>query len=111
MLTELSKIYHRTGRSDLAIVMLSKANVMSPDCVERLCLMGEIGLTVQDPERARKYFEATLKIDKDNPKKLGADKAAAALKANAIVNTWVKFLTYTKENAEAITKAIDDRTI
>jgi CheY-like chemotaxis protein/tetratricopeptide (TPR) repeat protein len=68
VITELSKIYHRTGRSDLAIVMLSKANAMSPDSVERLCLMGEIGLTVQDPERARKYFEATLKIDKDHAK-------------------------------------------
>ncbi|MCX6119824.1 MAG: hypothetical protein NT027_19995, partial [Proteobacteria bacterium] len=68
VITELSKIYHRTGRSDLAIVMLSKANAMSPDSIERLCLMGEIGLTVQDPERARKYFEATLKIDKENAK-------------------------------------------
>jgi two-component system chemotaxis response regulator CheY len=66
--TELSKIYLRTGRCELAKKLLSKASVISPDSVERLCLMGEIGLTMSDTVAARRAFEEVFKIDKDHAK-------------------------------------------
>lgn len=66
--TELSKIYLRTGRCELAKKIISKASVISPESVERLCLMGEIGLTMSDTVAARRAFEEVFKIDKDHPK-------------------------------------------
>jgi CheY-like chemotaxis protein len=68
VITELSKIYHRTGRSDIAKTMLSRAQIISPDSIERLCLMGEVGLTMQDPVAAKKHFESALRIDKEHVK-------------------------------------------
>lgn len=67
-MTELSKIYHQTNRSEAAIKFLSKAATLSPENVERLCMIGEVGLNLQDPEQARIYFDKALNIDRDNQK-------------------------------------------
>lgn len=67
-LTWLGKSLLMMGRHNEALAALSKAHGISSQNIERLCLMGEVGLTLQDPEKARAHFQSALKIDHDDPK-------------------------------------------
>ncbi len=67
-MTELSKIFYRSGRTSEAELLLSRAVHLSPESIERLCLLGEIGLTLKDTEKARAYFKNALNIDHEDLK-------------------------------------------
>jgi CheY-like chemotaxis protein/Tfp pilus assembly protein PilF len=69
-LNELGKIYHLSGLHSLAIKMFANAATLSPDNVERLCLLGENELKIRDYRSADKHFEQALKIDHEQPKAL-----------------------------------------
>jgi tetratricopeptide (TPR) repeat protein len=43
--------------------MLGKADEISPRSIERLCLMGEVGLNLNNPVAAREMFNKALLID------------------------------------------------
>jgi DNA-binding response OmpR family regulator len=67
-MTELSKIYQRTNRFDKAAQLLKNACHLSPDSIERLCLLGECNLSMANAEEAKRYFKMALSIDEDNIK-------------------------------------------
>jgi DNA-binding response OmpR family regulator len=66
--TELAKIYHLTSAPEKAIKLLTHADNFSPGNIERLCLMGEVGLNLGNTKGAREYFKKVLEIDSDNIK-------------------------------------------
>jgi two-component system chemotaxis response regulator CheY len=63
IISNLGKVYHHLNQPAKALRLLQKANFMSPHNVDRLCLMGEAGLTLQQPKQARDYFKKVLAID------------------------------------------------
>jgi len=67
-LTELAKVYHLSDRSKDALMLLDHANKFSPGNIERLCLMGEVGLSMNDTKGAQEYFNDVLSIDEENAK-------------------------------------------
>jgi CheY-like chemotaxis protein/Flp pilus assembly protein TadD len=67
-MNEMGKSLHLLGRHEEALDVLRLANKISPQNVQRLCLLGEVELNVADPENARAYFEKALEIDGDAPK-------------------------------------------
>jgi DNA-binding response OmpR family regulator len=64
---ELGKIWHRTNRPKEAMLILKGAKHLSPQNIERICLMGELGLTLRHPDEARGYFNEALAIDPEHP--------------------------------------------
>ncbi|MCX6119152.1 MAG: response regulator [Proteobacteria bacterium] len=66
-MTELSKIYHRTGRGQKAADLLKSASHLSPGSIERLCLMGEIDLTLKNATSAKNFFKEALELDDGHP--------------------------------------------
>lgn len=62
-MSELGKVLHRVGRHKEALRVLKKANVLSPQNVSRICLLGEVELNLHDPESARAYFKEALALD------------------------------------------------
>jgi len=67
-LNEMGKILHLMGKHEEALFYLRQASDLSPDSMERLCLIGEAKLNIKDPEGARKSFQKALKLDADNLK-------------------------------------------
>jgi len=65
-LTELAKVYHLQKRPIDALHLLTKANNFSPENIERLCMLGEVGLNLQKTDEARAYFKRALDIDQNN---------------------------------------------
>jgi CheY-like chemotaxis protein len=68
VLNELGKIYHQQGNYSLAIRTLRDAVSLSPNNIERLCLLGENELKTNDLPSARKHFISALDLDQANPK-------------------------------------------
>ncbi|RZA23431.1 MAG: response regulator [Proteobacteria bacterium] len=66
LMTELAKVYLRLNRPTDSLKLLDLANQFSPGNIQRLCLMGEVGLDLFDTEKARKYFDEALVIDQEN---------------------------------------------
>ena len=66
IISNLGKVYHHLNLPTKALRLLQKANFMSPHNVERLCLMGEAGLSLQQPKQARDYFKRVLAIDSES---------------------------------------------
>jgi CheY-like chemotaxis protein len=66
VLTELAKLLFRSNRATEAMALLKKAQSFSPQSVERLCLLGEVGLTLQQADEAKAYFKKVLEIDRSN---------------------------------------------
>ncbi|RYZ67948.1 MAG: tetratricopeptide repeat protein, partial [Proteobacteria bacterium] len=66
LMTELAKVYLRLNRPTDSLKLLNMANQFSPGNIQRLCLMGEVGLDLFDTEKARKYFNDALEIDQEN---------------------------------------------
>lgn len=67
-MNELGKVLHIQGDHKHALDALRLANKLSPQNLERLCLLGEVGLNLRDPEGARAYFEKALAIDPEDAK-------------------------------------------
>ncbi len=65
-MTELSKIYHMTNRPNEALKLLTTADGIAPGSIERMCLMGEVGLNLQKTDEAKNYFQKALNIDSEN---------------------------------------------
>lgn len=63
VLSGLAKAYHKLNRTKEALPLLEKAEGLSPQNIERLCMLGEIGLSIKDPEKARGYFQQALTVD------------------------------------------------
>src|SRR5690606_35875452 len=68
VLTQLAKIYHQTERSEKAYEILKNAKALSPQNIERLCLLGEMGLSLRQPEEARSFFRDALALDRESTK-------------------------------------------
>lgn len=62
-MNELGKVLHLMGDHKRALDMLRMANKLSPQNLQRLCLLGEVELNMKEPERARAYFQKVLDID------------------------------------------------
>lgn len=62
-MNELGKTLHLSGRHHQALDVLRQANRLSADNIQRLCLLGEVELNLQNPDAARAYFEKVLVID------------------------------------------------
>lgn len=67
-MNELGKVLHLQGEHKHALEALRLATKLSPQNLERLCLLGEVGLNLRDPESARAYFEKALAIDPEDKK-------------------------------------------
>lgn len=65
-MNELGKAYHLLGEHDEALSVLRAANAMSPQNIQRLCMLGEIKLNMNDPESAQAYFAKALSLDSEN---------------------------------------------
>lgn len=63
LLSNLGKVYHHLNLPKKSYQLLRKANFLSPQNIERLCLLGELGLTLQQPQMARDHFKKVLSID------------------------------------------------
>jgi DNA-binding NtrC family response regulator len=68
ILTELGKCYHRLNRPADALRLLQRAEGLSPENIERLCLLGEAGISLKDPDKAKAYFQKALVIDQNDEK-------------------------------------------
>lgn len=67
-LNELGKTLHLLGEHAKARDLLRQAHKISPQNLQRLCLLGEVELNLSDPEAAQKYFEKALAVDPDDKK-------------------------------------------
>ena len=67
-MNELGKVLHVTGRHEEALDTLRSASRLSPQNLQRLCLIGEVELNLQDPESAQAFFEQALAIDEADAK-------------------------------------------
>lgn len=65
-MTELAKILHRMNRPAESFRLLQKASAASPHNIERLCMLGEVGLDLKNVTLAKEYFANALKIDKEH---------------------------------------------
>jgi two-component system chemotaxis response regulator CheY len=63
-LNELAKIHCRKRNYSRAYDALSLAKDLSPQNMQRICLLGEVSLSLRDPFGAKKYFNEALEIDK-----------------------------------------------
>ncbi len=66
-MNELGKALHFQGKHKQAIDVLREANKLSPQNLNRLCLMGEVELNLKDPDSAKAYFAKALSLDADHP--------------------------------------------
>lgn len=66
-LNELAKIHCRKKNYALAYDALSLAKDLSPQNMQRICLLGEVSLSLRDPFGAKRYFSEALEIDKNDP--------------------------------------------
>ena len=62
-LNELGKIRHFQGRHRDALGVLQAASKLSPQNVQRLCLIGEVELNLDDPAGAQASFAKAMVID------------------------------------------------
>ena len=67
-LNEMGKVMHMMGKHEQALGYLRQAADLSPQCIPRLCLMGEVELNLNDPESARKSFQKALHVDAEHVK-------------------------------------------
>lgn len=67
-MNELGKALHLLGDHKRALDVLRMANKLSPQNLQRLCLLGEVQLNLHEPEEARAYFERALEIDDTDAK-------------------------------------------
>ena len=67
-LNEMGKVMHMMGKHEQALGYLRQASDLSPQCIPRLCLMGEVELNLNDPEGARKSFQKALHVDAEHVK-------------------------------------------
>jgi CheY-like chemotaxis protein len=67
-MNELGKVLLRGGDHRGALDALRAAHKVSPQNMQRICLLGEAQLNLQNPEEARAYFEKALEIDGDDKK-------------------------------------------
>lgn len=63
LLNEIGKLYHVLGRHKEALRYLKRAESLSPENTQRLCLMGELALGESLTEEASQSFNHALKID------------------------------------------------
>jgi CheY-like chemotaxis protein len=65
-LNELAKIHCRSKNYASAFDALTLAKDLSPQNMQRICLLGEVSLSLRDPFGAKKYFNEALEIDKQD---------------------------------------------
>lgn len=65
-LNELAKIHCRKKNYSAAYDALSAAKDLSPQNMQRICLLGEVSLSLRDPFGAKRYFNEALEIDKND---------------------------------------------
>lgn len=63
-LNELAKIHCRQREYSKALDLMRHASDISPHNMQRICMLGEVSLSLRDPEGARKYFNEALEIDR-----------------------------------------------
>jgi tetratricopeptide (TPR) repeat protein len=63
-----AKIYSKMGRYKEAMETLKAAQKLSPQNIERLSLMGEIEISLRNPEAAIENFQNALKVDSKDTK-------------------------------------------
>jgi DNA-binding response OmpR family regulator len=68
VLTELGKLLLQTKRVKEASALLSKAQGISPQNLDRLCMLGDASMQLLDPEKAGGYFKEALEIDPESPR-------------------------------------------
>ncbi|MBC7658105.1 MAG: response regulator [Chitinophagaceae bacterium] len=66
LMTEMAKVHLRLDQPMESLRLLTEANHFSPGNIERLCLMGEVGLDLFQTQKAREYFKNALAIDPDH---------------------------------------------
>jgi len=64
--SEMGKIYFIKGNLKAAKDCIEKSIDISPENIERLIFAGEINLNLDDPDRAREYFDSALEIDRES---------------------------------------------
>lgn len=62
-MNELGKALNLQGQHKAALEVLRKAAKLSPQNINRLCLMGEVELNLREVSNAKAYFEKALEID------------------------------------------------
>jgi CheY-like chemotaxis protein len=67
-MNELGKVLLRGGDHRGALDVLRAAHKVSPQNMQRICLLGEAELNLKNPEEAHAYFEKALEIDGDDKK-------------------------------------------
>lgn len=67
-LTGLARTLYLTDRKDQAQTLLNCADALSPNSVERLCLLGKIQLNKMSPQKARESFLKAHNIDPEDQK-------------------------------------------
>lgn len=81
-LNELAKIHCRQREYGKALDLMRYASDLSPYNMQRICMLGEVSLSLRDPEGARKHFNEALEIDRKD------EVASAGL---AITNNMLEF--------------------
>ena len=79
-LNELAKIHCRGKKYSMAYDALALAKDLSPQNMQRICLLGEVRLSLRDPLGAKKYFDEALEIDKHD----GTSVAGVTLSKNML---------------------------
>ena len=67
-MSEIGKVLHIMGRHREALNFLKEANVLAPQNLSRLCLMGEAELNLCSPQAAKAYFSQAVGIDDQDVK-------------------------------------------
>lgn len=62
-INEMAKIQCHKRDYPAALDLLRHAMDVSPHSMQRLCLLGQVSLSVRDPDGAKRYFTAALNID------------------------------------------------
>lgn len=65
-MNELAKVARAQGRYREALDLLSQAHKLVPKNLERICLLGETELNLNNPDKATAHFQAALAIDPKN---------------------------------------------
>ncbi len=79
LVTGYAKACFLTGRTEEAHRLLLTADMLAPQSVERLCLIGELDLTLQAPAAANAKFTQALQIDPDVLKAQAGQHVAATI--------------------------------
>jgi len=62
-MNEIGKVLHLLGRHREALNFLKEANILAPQNINRLCLMGEAELNLCNPDSAKSYFTLAVGVD------------------------------------------------